>query len=178
MKSEVTGNMDAVYGVWEPVSHESITNKMEWWPSLESAESALRERISKPGVVTTSRQRLTGGEEKPDAQFYGTQDMSVIFLYETPASTEPYALLAFDAHGEVRKNSVPYCMGLRCEDCSADDPCCEATCECCPQASKQNGCWIRPGSEEGSRYCSEHGEGWLYDLPPRMQGILDILYAA
>lgn len=63
----------------------------------------------------------------------------------------------------------PYCTGLRCEDCEppgADDPygehdCCEATCGCCPRVSEHDHCRLAPGSEDDSRYCDQHGEGWL-----------------
>lgn len=64
----------------------------------------------------------------------------------------------------------PYCTGDRCADCTpptADDPygeqgeCCEATCGCCPRVDEHNHCRLAPGSEEDSKYCDQHGEGWL-----------------
>lgn len=30
-------------------------------------------------------------------------------------------------------------------------------------------CFLHPGSEEDSRYCDQHGEGWLNDLSPVAQ---------
>lgn len=70
--------------------------------------------------------------------------------------------------------SERYCTGPRCGDCTPDEPCCEATCGPCPRAD----CWLAPGSEEGSRYCDEHGEGWLFDLPPEEQLKREILRRA
>ncbi|MFI9598970.1 hypothetical protein ACIHCX_03645 [Streptomyces sp. NPDC052043] len=163
-----------VYGVWEPVSYETITNRKEWWDTLDDAKAALRERLSRPGQTTVSRQRLVDGTERVDAQFYGTPGLCAIFLYETPDAAEPYVLLDFGPRGGVRKRPAPYCMGLRCEDCTSDEPCCEATCGACPRSD----CYLAPGSEENSRYCDEHGEGWLYDLPPHAQRMSDILHSA
>lgn len=51
--------------------------------------------------------------------------------------------------------ATPYCTGVRCSDCVPDEPCCEATCGPCDRAD----CFLSPGSEEGSKYCDEHGEG-------------------
>lgn len=68
----------------------------------------------------------------------------------------------------------PYCTGLRCAECTPDEPCCAATCGPCPRAD----CWLAPGSAEDSRYCDEHGEGWLTDLPPTAQAMYDILRRA
>ncbi|MFI0822309.1 hypothetical protein ACH4TX_41950 [Streptomyces sp. NPDC021098] len=162
-----------VYGVWEPVSYETITNSREMWPSLDAAKDALRERISRPGETNTHRQQLVDGTIRADAQFYGTRDLSAIFLYETPDSAEPYALLSFGPRGGVQKRPVPYCMGLRCEDCNPGEPCCEATCGTCPRSD----CYLAPGSEEDSKYCDEHGEGWLNDLPAHAQRMQDILHS-
>jgi hypothetical protein len=164
-----------VYGVWEPVSYETITNSKEVWPSLRSAKDALRQRInSRPGQANISRQELIDGTVRADAQFYGTRDLSVIFLYETPDAAEPHALLTFGPKGGVQKKTAPYCMGLRCEDCNSKEPCCEATCGACPRSD----CWLAPGSEENSKYCDEHGEGWLNELPPLAQRMQDILHGA
>lgn len=68
----------------------------------------------------------------------------------------------------------PYCSGPRCDECSAEEPCCEATCGPCDRAD----CWLAPGSEEDSRYCDEHGEGWLMELNPHAQAMYDILRRA
>lgn len=163
-----------VYGVWEPVSYETITNRKEVWVSLAEAKEALRERISRPGETPVSRQNMADGTVRTDAQFYGTRDLSVIFLYETPDATEPCSLLRFGPRGGILKQPVPYCMGLRCEDCNPKEPCCEATCGACPRAD----CWLSPGAEEDSKYCDEHGEGWLYDLPPHAQRMMDVLSGA
>ena len=64
----------------------------------------------------------------------------------------------------------PYCTGDRCADCEAPSPddvhgegdCCEATCGCCPRVEAHGHCSLAPGSEEGSKYCDQHGEGWPY----------------
>lgn len=162
-----------VYGVWEPVSYESITNNREVWLSLNSAKQALRDRISRPGQTLLHRQQLVDGTVRTDAQFYGTRGLSVIFLYEAADSAEPYALLDFGPRGGVQKRTVPYCMGLRCVDCNAKEPCCEATCGACPRSD----CYLAPGSEENSNYCDEHGEGSLYDLPDHAQRMSDILHS-
>jgi hypothetical protein len=70
-----------------------------------------------------------------------------------------------------------YCTGDRCEDCTKpgpDDPygegdCCEATCGCCPRVDEHDHCRLMPGSEEGSQYCDQHGEGWLFDRSPEAE---------
>lgn len=69
----------------------------------------------------------------------------------------------------------PYCTGNRCEDCEPDDGCCEATCDCCPRVDKHDLCSLAPGSEDDSKYCREHGEGWLSPLSERAQRMYDIL---
>lgn len=63
----------------------------------------------------------------------------------------------------------PYCTGDRCTDCEADDECCEATCGCCPRVSAQDWCWLGSEQDDGSRYCSQHGEGWLNDRTPEAE---------
>lgn len=163
----------SVYGVWEPVSYERITNGREWWNTLDDAKAALRERINRTGETVISRQQLVDGTVRPDAQFCGSPGLCAIFLFETPDAEEPYALLEFDPKGGVRKRAMPYCMGLRCEGCTSKEPCCEATCGPCPRAD----CYLSAGSEEDSKYCDEHGEGWLYDLPPWAQRMSHILHS-
>lgn len=83
-----------------------------------------------------------------------------------------------DAHSNLSpcREAAPsqgnaYCTGDRCEECTPEEPCCEATCGPCGQAD----CYLRPGSEDGSRYCDEHGEGWLSDRSPKSQLMYDIL---
>jgi len=74
-----------------------------------------------------------------------------------------------------------YCTGDRCADCTAptpeepDDECCEATCGCCPRVDEHGNCFLYPGSEEDSKYCDQHGEGWLYDLSPEADLMYQIL---
>lgn len=60
--------------------------------------------------------------------------------------------------------SAPHCPGARCADCTPDDECCEGSCGCCPRVDEQDTCWIRAGSEDDSKYCSQHGERWLNDV--------------
>jgi len=68
--------------------------------------------------------------------------------------------------------TAPYCTGDRCADCEAPSPddihgetdCCEATCGCCPRVDAHGHCFLYPGSEEDSKYCDQHGEGWLNEL--------------
>lgn len=68
----------------------------------------------------------------------------------------------------------PYCTGDRCADCEAPGPndrhaeegCCEATCGYCPRVDEHDHCRLAPGSEDGSQYCDQHGEGWLNDRSP------------
>ena len=69
----------------------------------------------------------------------------------------------------------PYCTGDRCTDCTPDDECCEATCGCCPRVSAQDWCWLGSEQDDGSRYCSQHGEGSLYDRTPRAERKCQIL---
>ncbi|WP_329131650.1 hypothetical protein OG552_10770 [Streptomyces sp. NBC_01476] len=56
-----------------------------------------------------------------------------------------------------------HCPGARCEDCTPEEDCCEATCGVCPRVTEHDLCWLHTGSEDDSKYCSEHGEGWLGD---------------
>ena len=69
----------------------------------------------------------------------------------------------------------PYCTGDRCADCTAptaDDPdeeCCEATCGCCPRVNEQDWCWLGSEQDDGSRYCSQHGEGMLLPRSPEAE---------
>lgn len=71
----------------------------------------------------------------------------------------------------------PYCTGDRCEDCTPDDKCCEATCGCCPRVGEHGHCFLYPGSEEDSQYCDQHGEGSLYERSPNADDVLDRLTA-
>ncbi|MEK8141774.1 hypothetical protein NKH18_01395 [Streptomyces sp. M10(2022)] len=32
-----------------------------------------------------------------------------------------------------------------------------------PLVTEQDRCWLSDESEDGGRYCSQHGEGWLND---------------
>lgn len=70
---------------------------------------------------------------------------------------------------ETHESQEPYCTGDRCADCNPDEECCEATCDCCPRVSEQDWCWLSSGSEDDSKYCSQHGEGWLYDRSPEAE---------
>jgi hypothetical protein len=69
----------------------------------------------------------------------------------------------------------PYCTGDRCEDCNPDEECCEATCGCCPRVDEHDLCWLHRGSEDDSKYCSQHGEGWLFPRSDRAQRMYEIL---
>lgn len=69
----------------------------------------------------------------------------------------------------------PYCTGDRCADCEPDDECCEATCGCCPRVTAQDWCWLGSEQDDGSRYCSQHGEGWLNDRSPEAERRYQIL---
>lgn len=60
----------------------------------------------------------------------------------------------------------PYCLGDRCEDCTPDEECCEATCGYCPRVEAHDYCRLMPGSEDDSKYCDQHGEGSLFDRTP------------
>lgn len=75
-------------------------------------------------------------------------------------------------------SEAPYCTGDRCEDCTADEECCEATCGCCPRVNEHDHCRLAPGSEENSKYCDQHGEGWLYDRSPQAELKYQILRGA
>lgn len=68
-----------------------------------------------------------------------------------------------------------YCTGDRCEDCTPEEECCEATCGCCPRVNEHDHCRLAPGSEEDSQYCDQHGEGWLYDRSPAAERRYQIL---
>jgi hypothetical protein len=78
----------------------------------------------------------------------------------------------------------PYCLGDRCADCTAptaadpDDECCEATCGCCPRVDEHGNCWIGSEQDDGSRYCSQHGEGWLNDRTPEAERRYELLRRA
>lgn len=71
--------------------------------------------------------------------------------------------------------STVYCTGDRCEDCTPDEECCEATCGCCPRVNEHDHCRLAPGSEEDSKYCDQHGEGWLYDRSPEAELRYEVL---
>ena len=62
----------------------------------------------------------------------------------------------------------PYCTGDRCE----------ATCGCCPRVAAQDWCWLSSEREDGSRSCSQHGEGWLNDRSPEAERRYEILRRA
>ncbi|KPI31426.1 hypothetical protein OV320_2642 [Actinobacteria bacterium OV320] len=74
-----------------------------------------------------------------------------------------------------------YCSGDRCEDCAPPTPeepydeCCEATCGCCPRVNEHDHCRLAPGSEEDSKYCDQHGEGWLNDRSAEGQRMYELL---
>lgn len=74
-----------------------------------------------------------------------------------------------------------YCTGDRCADCTPptrenpDDECCEATCGCCPRVDEHGNCWLSRGSEDDSKCCSQHGEGWLNDRSPEAERTYQIL---
>ncbi|MFF5404591.1 hypothetical protein ACFY8K_16880 [Streptomyces misionensis] len=72
----------------------------------------------------------------------------------------------------------PYCTGDRCEDCTPDEECCEATCGCCPRVDEHGYCVLYPGSEEDSKYCDQHGEGWLLPRSGRAERMYQILKGA
>lgn len=63
----------------------------------------------------------------------------------------------------------PYCAGCRCEDCTPEEECCEATCGCCPRVDEHGHCFLYSGSDEDSTYCDQHGEGSLYDSSPQAE---------
>lgn len=69
----------------------------------------------------------------------------------------------------------PYCTGDRCADCTPDEECCEATCGCCPRVYEQDWCWLSPGSDDDSKYCSQHGEGALLPRSPEAERMYQIL---
>lgn len=71
--------------------------------------------------------------------------------------------------GAAAPGTPPRCAGDRCTECTPDQECCEATCGCCPLVAEQDLCWLSDGSEDGGRYCSQHGEGWLYDRSPEAE---------
>ncbi|MFD7922584.1 hypothetical protein ACFV3R_25570 [Streptomyces sp. NPDC059740] len=76
------------------------------------------------------------------------------------------------AHGEdnlASGKNATYCTGDRCEDCNPAEECCEATCGCCPRVDEHGHCFLSPGSEDGSRYCDQHGEGSLFDRSPEAE---------
>lgn len=83
----------------------------------------------------------------------------------------------------TEETSDPYCTGDRCEDCEppaaddihGEDDCCEATCGCCPRVNEHDHCRLGPGSEDDSKYCDQHGEGWLFDRSPETERIYQIL---
>lgn len=75
-------------------------------------------------------------------------------------------------------DTAPYCTGDRCDECTPEEPCCEATCGCCPMVNEQDWCSLSTGSEDDSKYCSQHGEGWLNDRSPEAQAMYDLLRQA
>ena len=68
-----------------------------------------------------------------------------------------------------------YCTGDRCEECTPDEECCEATCGCCPAVDAHDHCRLAPGSEEDSKYCDQHGEGWLMERSLEAQRRYELL---
>jgi hypothetical protein len=64
----------------------------------------------------------------------------------------------------------PYCTGDRCADCEppaatdvhGEEDCCEASCGYCPRVEAHGNCALYRGSDEGSHYCDQHGEGSLH----------------
>ena len=72
----------------------------------------------------------------------------------------------------------PYCIGDRCDECTPAEECCEATCGCCPRVNAQGWCWLGPETQEGSRCCSQHGEGWLNDRSPEAERRYEIIRRA
>lgn len=102
---------------------------------------------------------------------------AVGFLYRHDESATATALGPDDwAHAEWLPVPAPYCTGDRCADC--DEECCEATCGCCPIVNEHGHCFLRPGAEEDSKYCNQHGEGSLFGLSPAAQRRYDILRQA
>lgn len=96
-----------VYGSWTPVKDEPPCNAMEVWPSMRAAERCLRERLAPP--VMTIRPCSTYYVSKPrrdDEQFYGSEEGSGIYLYETPDADEPHAMLEFGPRGGIRKKPI------------------------------------------------------------------------
>ncbi|MFB7461289.1 hypothetical protein [Streptomyces sp. NPDC056188] len=91
-----------------------------------------------------------------------------------------------EALAENEQRSRPYCTGDRCQDCIPPDPkdpynrygesgCCEATCGCCPRVNEHGLCFLRRGSEDDSKCCDQHGEGWLNDRSPEAERRYQIL---
>lgn len=83
----------------------------------------------------------------------------------SPADTGPGATTERTELSKADR-AAEYCAGARCADCTPEDECCEATCGCCPRVNTQDWCWLRRGSEDDSKTCSQHGEGWLNDISP------------
>lgn len=54
-----------------------------------------------------------------------------------------------------------YCTGDWCEDCAADEECCETVCGVCPRVSAADGCSMMPGTLDDTRSCRQHG---MYDI--------------
>lgn len=82
-----------------------------------------------------------------------------------------------EALTEHEARSKPYCTGDRCADCELDEECREASCGCCPRVTAQDWCWLGSENDDGSRYCSQHGERWLNDRTPEAELRYQILRA-
>ncbi|MFF8589965.1 hypothetical protein ACF061_00755 [Streptomyces sp. NPDC015220] len=93
-----------------------------------------------------------------------------------PTQIQPGVYLA--GQDEQRTSGQPYCTGDRCEDCTPEEECCEATCGCCPRVNEHNLCFLHRGSDEDSRYCDQHGEGWLLERSPEAERRYQILRGA
>ncbi|MFD5899052.1 hypothetical protein [Streptomyces sp. NPDC060366] len=98
-----------VYGVWEPVKTEPANGVawMEWWPSMRAAHQSMRNRIPQGfGLPNVDPARHVTRPDRDDAQWYGSEDQCVIFLYETPDSDQPYATLEFGPRGGIRQRDL------------------------------------------------------------------------
>lgn len=99
-----------LYGIWEPVKDEPGRERrwMEWWPSVRAMRASMKARIYRGGglpVVDPSRHVFR--EDRPDAQWGGSEDQSIIYLYQTPDSEHPYATLEFGPRGGLQQRNTP-----------------------------------------------------------------------
>jgi hypothetical protein len=116
-----------IYGIWDPLKDEpgphNDRSRMEWWPSMAAAHRSMRARLY-PGGATTAvdAARYVHREDRLDAQWGGSTDQSCIYLYETPDSDQPNALVEFGPRGGIQVHpmtgEVPrtVALAITCED--------------------------------------------------------------